>query len=356
MPARALGLLNAAMYDAVIAACDAKLAFPRALPHDRDARIASLAAPDDISSYASVDAAIAAAARTILSAIFPGDAETFSAAADEVEQVRMWTGMNTRSDIAAGEAIGKAVGALAVQRAQTDSETAIFSGSDPNLPGELGRGEALREYPPRRAPRRHLEAVAAASQGPISAATAARLQVPRVAARSGRCRVRSAGPDRRAVPDCSFLGGRRRHGHGARALAPIRNRADRAGASCHGAGRADARLPRDRRSRRLHCLLGREVRLLVRSAERSHHGFAPQVIPRNVPSYTSDYATVAGAASTVLADLFPMDAGDLRTMAAEAAISQLYGGLQWPADIDEGLREGRQIGSLAVSRLSADGL
>src|SRR5205085_11502873 len=105
---RALALLNAAIYDAVLAACDAKLAYRRSLPADRDPRITAVAGAesDDISAYAAADAAIAAAARTILSSIFPGDAETFSSAADEVEMVRMATGMNTRTDIAAGEQIG----------------------------------------------------------------------------------------------------------------------------------------------------------------------------------------------------------------------------------------------------------
>ncbi len=58
---RTLALLNAAMYDAIIAACDAKLAHRRASPAERDGRIKALAPPDDLSSHASVDAAIAAA-------------------------------------------------------------------------------------------------------------------------------------------------------------------------------------------------------------------------------------------------------------------------------------------------------
>ena len=40
---RALALLNAAMYDAIIAACDAKIAYRRSTPADRDSRIKKLA-------------------------------------------------------------------------------------------------------------------------------------------------------------------------------------------------------------------------------------------------------------------------------------------------------------------------
>ena len=114
---RTLAVLNAAIHDAVVAACDAKLAYRRSAPSERDSRIKELAPPDQLSSHASVDAAIAAAALTVLSAIYPDRIAAFEERADELLRVRTAAGTHTASDIAAGTRIGEAVGALAVARA-----------------------------------------------------------------------------------------------------------------------------------------------------------------------------------------------------------------------------------------------
>jgi len=72
-------------------------------------------------------------------------------------------------------------------------------------------------------------------------------------------------------------------------------------------------------------------------------------------SYPSEHAVVAGAASTVLGYLFPMDAQRYQDLAAEAAISRMWGGLAFRSDVDAGLELGRQVGQLAVARARADG-
>jgi membrane-associated phospholipid phosphatase len=72
-------------------------------------------------------------------------------------------------------------------------------------------------------------------------------------------------------------------------------------------------------------------------------------------SYPSEHAVVAGAASTVLGYLFPMDAKRYQDLAAEAATSRVWGGLAFRSDVDAGLELGRQVGQLAVARARADG-
>ncbi len=72
-------------------------------------------------------------------------------------------------------------------------------------------------------------------------------------------------------------------------------------------------------------------------------------------SYPSEHAVVAGAASTVLGYLFPMDAQRYQDLAAEAATSRVWGGLAFRSDVDAGLELGRQVGQLAVARARADG-
>ena len=54
--------------------------------------------------------------------------------------------------------------------------------------------------------------------------------------------------------------------------------------------------------------------------------------PRS-PSYPSEHAVVAGAASAVLAYLFPDDAARLSSLADEDGKTQLLAGIEYPSDV-----------------------
>ena len=66
------------------------------------------------------------------------------------------------------------------------------------------------------------------------------------------------------------------------------------------------------------------------------------------PAYVSGHSTTSGAASTVLAAFFPDQAGKLKAMAEEAAVSRLYGGIHFRSDNEAGLELGRRVGTVAV--------
>lgn len=73
-------------------------------------------------------------------------------------------------------------------------------------------------------------------------------------------------------------------------------------------------------------------------------------------SFPSVHATVAGAAATVLAYLFPDASSDeFAGMAEEAAMSRLWAGTNYRSDVTAGLELGRAVGELAVARGRADG-
>jgi membrane-associated phospholipid phosphatase len=75
-----------------------------------------------------------------------------------------------------------------------------------------------------------------------------------------------------------------------------------------------------------------------------------------VSSFPSLHATVAGAASTVLAHVFPEASQDgFAELANEAATSRLWAGANYRSDIDAGLALGRAIGQLAVEYGQTDG-
>lgn len=70
------------------------------------------------------------------------------------------------------------------------------------------------------------------------------------------------------------------------------------------------------------------------------------------PSYPSGHAAIAGCAQVVLSYFFESEAARLEELAEEAAISRLYAGVHFPSDNNQGLRLGRQIGSIIVNFLS----
>ncbi|HEX2035850.1 MAG TPA: phosphatase PAP2 family protein, partial [Chloroflexota bacterium] len=73
------------------------------------------------------------------------------------------------------------------------------------------------------------------------------------------------------------------------------------------------------------------------------------------PSYPDERAVAAGAASTVLAYVFPADAELFAAMAQEAAESRLLAGVAYPSDVTAGLSLGRQVGERVVAWARQDG-
>jgi membrane-associated phospholipid phosphatase len=80
------------------------------------------------------------------------------------------------------------------------------------------------------------------------------------------------------------------------------------------------------------------------------------VIPNpSSPSYPSEYAVTAGAASAVLGWLFPDKAQLYADKAQEAVNSRLLAGVEYPSDVEAGLALGRQVAELAIERGKTDG-
>jgi membrane-associated phospholipid phosphatase len=73
------------------------------------------------------------------------------------------------------------------------------------------------------------------------------------------------------------------------------------------------------------------------------------------PSYPAEHAVAAGAASEVLAYIFPDRAAFFREKAEEAARSRLTAGVNYPSDVTAGLALGRQVAALVIARGKSDG-
>ena len=352
---RTLALLNTAMYDAVIAACDAKVAHRRSSPAERDTRIKALAPPDALSSHASVDAAIAAAAVGVLTAIYPDRTTVFTDRQTELLNVKLAVGSHTGSDLEAGTIMGAAIGALAVARANADGASAFWRGAIPDGPGKwkpakpfrndqptealagtwrpwlMADGSQFRPGPPPQFESPEWQAEADEIVKVDQELTDDQIRIARVWADGAgtdtppghwmRIAMSLASRDHLSLPET------------ARLLAHLAMAQADAFIACW-----DAKFT---------YWSGRPIGLIP--------GFASTIITPNFPSYISGHSTLSGASSVVLAAFFPGDAATLAAQAEEAAMSRLFGGIHWRSDNEVGLQVGRQVGRLALDRASQDG-
>ena len=118
--ARAYALLNMAMHDAAVATWDAKFAYYNPRPSQLDPTIKTLMGLPNFPSYVSGHSTYSASAAAVLSYLFPAQAASFTAMADEAAISRLYGGIHYRSDIEVGKALGTRVGGYAVSFARLD--------------------------------------------------------------------------------------------------------------------------------------------------------------------------------------------------------------------------------------------
>jgi membrane-associated phospholipid phosphatase len=349
---RAIALLNVAMYDAIVASWDAKYAYNQPSPAHTSTSVEPLVMVPFIPSYPSEHATAAEAAATVLSYLFPGDADKFHQIAQEAGESRIYAGANFPEDIKAGQTLGAQVGNLVVRHGQTDGSDQMYAINIPPGPGYwtpppagvlldpmagfwrpwilADGGDVHLPVPPSPGSPEY--------QADITAvvATAQHLtdEQKAIAVRwaDGLGTVTPAGHWIRIAEE-----------HVSRAFAHDPPRAARAFALVS-ISMADAFIT---------CWKVKYTYWTARPYQ-VIPGFKPYIKTPPFPSYPSGHSTQSGAASEVLAYLFPQNAAMFRTMAEEAAISRLYGGIHFPSDNNNGLLIGRQIGNRVVEYASYD--
>ncbi|MES1221542.1 MAG: PA-phosphatase, partial [Bacteroidota bacterium] len=127
--ARAYAYVAAAQYDALVAAWYYKKLYNRLAPYKVDATVTALIPQSDLPSYPSEDAVVAGVMGEIGKLLFPGDQDFIQQKVEEHKKARIIAGANVRSDIEAGEALGKAVAQKFVTRARGDRAGAAIGTS-----------------------------------------------------------------------------------------------------------------------------------------------------------------------------------------------------------------------------------
>jgi membrane-associated phospholipid phosphatase len=132
---RVMALLNVAIYDATVAAWDTKYAYHRPRPSAFQPGFATAIPTPASPAYPAEHAVTAAAAAAVLSYLLPADAALFNGWAEEAARSRLLAGTDYPSDVAAGLELGRQVGAIVVEWAKTDGSGAQWDGVMPTGPG-----------------------------------------------------------------------------------------------------------------------------------------------------------------------------------------------------------------------------
>jgi membrane-associated phospholipid phosphatase len=74
----------------------------------------------------------------------------------------------------------------------------------------------------------------------------------------------------------------------------------------------------------------------------------PSVSKPNHPSYPSGHSCVTSAGATILTAFFPRDRASLAALVTESGLSRMYGGIHYRFDVDAGQTLGRRVAALAL--------
>jgi membrane-associated phospholipid phosphatase len=351
---RTQGLLQTAMYDAVLAAYDAQDAYNQAMPATIDSAITPLeGVSDDRLAFPSAQATVAGAAATVLTGLLPDAAPSrFTALADEAAMTRLMAGLNVRSAIEAGLALGQAIGERALAHGAEDQPGTAWDGR-----GRLEGAGSWVPTPPAFV-ETPLEPLAGAWKlWMLDSADTFRPTAPPAYDSPGWQSQLAA--VQAAVAGRTFAQAQRAKYWQNTAAATLWNSfasdlITRDGLDLPHAARVLALLAVAQADAQIACWEAKytywTARPITADAELDVLFPTPPF-----PAYPSGHATVSNAAAVVMAHLFPEDAADLFDLAEDAAASRCWAGIHFPVDDDAGTLLGRNIGYLVANVARGDG-
>jgi hypothetical protein len=364
--ARAYAYVSAAQYDALVTAWYYKKQFNRSAPYKFDSSLKVLVPKSDLPSYPSEDAVVEGAAVEMLKLLFPGDQDYIQQKAEQHKRARIISGANVRSDIEAGEALGRAVALKFVSRARGDragvavGTQAIWTKLETDC---IARGETpwISLESPKRPPMLPLfgkvktflfDSLTAVSLrgGPPPSTSSSQMK-----AELEEVYSYTKNPTRENIAKVHFWA------DGVATATPPGHWNEIAAADF-----VDKNFSEVRWARNLALLNMAEMDAVIVTWDTKFYYFNPrpsQLDPRiktltglpNFPSYISGHSTFSGAAAAILGHIIPERKAAYEAMAMEAAMSRLYGGIHYRADCEVGLTIGQNVGNYAVQRAIADG-
>lgn len=365
--ARAYAYLSAAQYDALVVAYHYKKQTKRSFPNQVDASIKTHFSNSSGSSYPSEDATVMAASVEILKLMFPADIDFINQKAAEHMKARLVGGGNFKSDIDAGEQIGKAVAAKFINRAKND-KAGVAGGNAlawENLKQQaINRGEIpwiCQESPPR------------PPMLPLFGNVAPFLFPNETIAKS----IRPAAPpsvnsekfktELEEVYQVSNNLTRDQErianfwADGLRTYTPPGHWNYIASTDFVNQNYSE---PRWARNMALLNMALMDAAIVCWDAKYYYYNPRPMQIDTriktilgcpNFPAYISGHSTFSGAAATVLGYILPQYTQKYTDYAKEASESRIYGAIHYRSDCEIGLITGNKVGNYAIERGKIDG-
>jgi len=365
--ARAYAYLSAAQYDACVAGYYYKSLYNRAAPFTVDAAIQTLLPKSTLPSYPSEDAVVMGASVELLKLLFPGDQDFINQKAEEHKRARLIAGANVRSDLDAGEALGKAIAAKFIARARGDragaavGTPAIWAQIEQDV---VSKGEIpwISQDAPRRPGMLPLYGkVKTWLFDSLTMVTTIRPPAPPL---TGSPQFKAETEEvyqiqkdltREQKRIATFWS------DGVGTYTPPGHWNYVAATEFAQLNFSEARWARNMALLNMSIM---DAGVVCWDAKYFYYNPRPMQMDTriktdiglpNFPSYISGHSTFSGAASTVLAYIIPAKAQQFFDMAKEASMSRMYGAIHFRSDCEVGITTGNKVGSYAISRGHIDG-
>lgn len=340
----------------------------RAAPYKIDSSIkAKMIVPQsELPSYPSEDAVVAGITAEMMKLLFPTEIAFIEQKAAEAEHARLLSGANVRSDVAAGEILGRSVAQVFISRARGDG-----AGKAVGTPLDWAKFEtdciAKNEAPwyslesPKRPPM--LPMFGKAKAFLFDSATCVSLRPGPPPSTGGEQMKKETeeifnlvkNPSREQIRIVQFwadgAGTSTPPGHWNAIAAD--DFITKGYSEIHWA-RNMALLNMSLMDAAIVCWNTKYYYFNPRSSQMNPAIKTLTGVP-NFPSYISGHSTFSGAASAILSHLIPEKATSYEAMAQEASMSRMYGGIHYRSDCNAGLEVGKKIGAIAVQRAITDG-
>jgi membrane-associated phospholipid phosphatase len=352
MASRAYALLSVAQYDALVAAWNKKYSFKRPRPEKAVPTLHPLLAAPPDPAYPSAHAAVASASATVLAYLYPDEAASLEAKASEDEMSRLSAGVSYRSDIVAGQTVGRSVGRIVIDRAGSDGSDAPWSGK---LPRNRGQWFSAPNEEPLLPQWGHVRPWLMPSTSDFAAPPPPAYDSPEF--RAALAEVRNISDHR--TPEQARIAALWADGLGSYSPAGRWNKVAADLIQKYQfdelrAARAFALLNMAMADAEIACWDTKYRYLVIRPPQADPAITTPVGLP-NFPSYPSSHACLSGAGAETLGYLFPHERASLSAKSEEAARSRVYGGIHYTFDGVAGLALGHAVARLAIDRGSSDG-
>jgi hypothetical protein len=364
--ARAYAYVSAAQYDALVTAWYYKKQFNRAAPYNVDATLQVLVPKSTLPSYPSEDAVVEGTAVEMLKLLFPGDQDYIQQRAEEHRRARIISGANVRSDIEAGEALGKAVAQKFAARARGDRAGAAVG--TPTIWTKLETDCTARgETPwysleiPKRPPMLPVfgktkaflfDSLTALSLRPVAPPAVGSKQMTD---ETEEIYQMVKNPTRERTAIVQFWA------DGVATYTPPGHWDAIASEDFITKNFSEVRWARNMALLNMSLM---DAAIVCWDTKNYYYNPRPtQLNPAiktltgipNFPSYISGHSTFSSAAATILAHIIPERATAYEAMAQEASMSRMYGGIHFRSDCVVGLTVGKNVGNYAIQRALTDG-